>query len=226
MLSGLFFAADLAVWHQSIELTTVANATLLANFAPIFVVFGSWLLWRKPIRLQFLAALAVVLGGVSLLAQASFATNPTQLLGDALGLLTAVFYGGYILSVAQLRTTYSTPWVSLGSSLFGAIALSLVTGVSGEVWWPSSVAGWGALVGLALVSQVGGQSLITYALAHLPTTFSSVGLMFQPAIATLLAWGLLGENLSLIQGLGAVLVLIGITWARVTSQESNNQDST
>ena len=60
MLSELFFAADLAVWHQSIELTTVSNATLLANFAPIFVVLGSWLLWRKPVTLRFVAALVVV----------------------------------------------------------------------------------------------------------------------------------------------------------------------
>ena len=219
MLSGLFFAADLAVWHQSIEFTTVANATLLANFAPIFVVLGSWVLWRKPVKLRFLAALMVVLLGMSLLAQASLAVSSTQLLGDALGVLTAVFYGGYILSVAQLRATYSTAWVALGSSVFGAIALGMVTLLTGEAWWPSSSAGWGTLLGLALVSQVCGQSLITYALAHLPATFSSVGLMLQPAIAMLLAWGLLGEALSPIQGAGAVLVLIGITWARVTSQD-------
>src|SRR5262245_14598683 len=35
--AGFFFAGDLAVWHWSIVLTSVANATLLANVAPIFV---------------------------------------------------------------------------------------------------------------------------------------------------------------------------------------------
>src|SRR5262245_26478503 len=34
--AGLFFAGDLAVWHWSIVLTSIANATLLANIAPIF----------------------------------------------------------------------------------------------------------------------------------------------------------------------------------------------
>ena len=34
-LAGLFFAGDLAFWHWAIQFTSVANATLLANFAPI-----------------------------------------------------------------------------------------------------------------------------------------------------------------------------------------------
>src|SRR5690348_15984166 len=44
-LAGLFFSGDLAAWHTSIELTSVANATLLANAAPIFVVTAMWLLF-------------------------------------------------------------------------------------------------------------------------------------------------------------------------------------
>ena len=35
LLAGLFFAGDLAVWHWSIRFTSVANATLLANFTPV-----------------------------------------------------------------------------------------------------------------------------------------------------------------------------------------------
>ena len=40
-LSGLFFALDLAAWHSSLGYTSVANATLLANNAPIFVALGA-----------------------------------------------------------------------------------------------------------------------------------------------------------------------------------------
>ncbi len=48
-LAGVFFAADLALWHWSIHLTTVANATLFSNFAPIFVTAGAWLFLRERI---------------------------------------------------------------------------------------------------------------------------------------------------------------------------------
>src|SRR5580692_6910653 len=36
-LAGFCFAGDLASWHWSIRLTSVANSTLLANMAPLFV---------------------------------------------------------------------------------------------------------------------------------------------------------------------------------------------
>ncbi len=225
IFSGLFFAADLAVWHWSIQLTTVANATLFANFAPIFVVLGGWLLWRRRVSRKFMGAIAVVIVGMSFLARASLVVSSQQLFGDALGLLTAVFYGGYILSVAQLRSRYPTHVVALGSSLVGAIALGVISLGTGESLFPTTALGWLNLVGLALVSQVLGQSLITQALAHLPPTFSSVGLMLQPAIATFLAWGLFNEALSAIQGLGAVIVLTGITWAHRLSIADSKKNS-
>ena len=75
---------------------------------------------------------------------------------------------------------------------------------------PLTGGGWGKLIGLALVSQVVGQSLIAYAMAHLPATFSSVGLLFQPVMAALFAWILLGETLGWIAIAGAMTVLIGI----------------
>src|SRR5256885_29268 len=40
-IAGLFFAGDLSLWHWSLQITTVANSTLLTNFAPIFVTIGA-----------------------------------------------------------------------------------------------------------------------------------------------------------------------------------------
>jgi drug/metabolite transporter (DMT)-like permease len=73
--------------------------------------------------------------------------------------------------------------------------------------------GWVKLLGLALISQAAGQSLIAYAMAHLPSTFSSVGLLFQPVMAALFAWVLLGETLGSVEIAGGVAVLVGIAVA-------------
>ena len=70
--AGLFFAGDLAVWHWSIVLTSVANSTLLANLAPIFVTLAVWVLFRRQPTLAFLAGLATALTGVVLLIGADF----------------------------------------------------------------------------------------------------------------------------------------------------------
>ena len=69
------------------------------------------------------------------------------------------------------------------------------------------------LLGVAFVTQVGGQSLITYALADLPAAFSSVGLLLQPVAGAVLAWAILGEAFGWRQALGGAIVLTGLVLA-------------
>lgn len=216
VISGASFAADLAVWHWSIQLTSVANATLLVNFAPIFVVLGSWLLWRQRFSLSFFGALVLVLVGASLLVNASLQIDAQHLWGDALGLLAAVFYAGYLLSIARLRIQFATPVVSFWTSLVGGGLLLLIALATGEQVLPITLQGWLVLIALAVISQILGQSLIIYALAHLPAAFSSLSLLLQPVVAALLAWAFFKEALGLWQGVGGMIVLLGIVLARRT----------
>ena len=208
--SGLFFAGDLAVWHWSLVLTSVANSTLLANLAPIFVALAAWLLFRQQVQKKFLIGLAVAVTGMTVLIGGDFQLQGKELIGDALGVVTAMFYAGYQLTVTKLRSRVATSTIMAWSSLITAIVLLPLALVSGEQLLPVSDMGWIKLVALALISQVAGQSLIAYAMAHLPATFSSVGLLFQPIMATLFAWVILGESVSLLQLAGGITVLIGI----------------
>ena len=57
-LGGLFFAADLAAWHEGILRTKLANATLFGNFASfLFAIYGFVLLRALPRPVQGLALL-------------------------------------------------------------------------------------------------------------------------------------------------------------------------
>src|SRR5206468_4640461 len=85
--------------------------------------------------------------------------------------------------------------------------------LSGETLTVADLRGWAVLLGLALLSHVGGQTLIAYALGHLPASFSALTLLWQPVMAALLAWGLLHEPLSVLQGIGGSIVLVGIAIA-------------
>jgi drug/metabolite transporter (DMT)-like permease len=80
--------------------------------------------------------------------------------------------------------------------------------------WPVTLAGWGVLAALALVTQVGGQTLIAYGLGHLPAHVSALGLMFQPVVAAAAAWVLFGERLSGLQFTGAAIILVGVWLAK------------
>ena len=224
IIAGLCFAGDLAAWHVSIMYTTVANSTLEANFAPIFVTLGAWLLFRQRVSRLFVLALAVTLGGAALLIGPNFAAFSGHdagtaaagraLLGDALGILTALFYAGYMLALKSATESTRTARIMAISTSVAALALLPYAWLTADVFLPQSGGGWLVLVGLALVPHVAGQSLIAYGFARLPAAFSSVSLLLQPVLAALYAWVLLGEGMGPVQMAGGLIVLAGIYLAK------------
>ncbi len=212
-LAGALFATDLALWHLSILFTSVANSTLLANFAPLFVTLGARFIFGEKIRPLFVAGLVCALAGAALLVGASFQTDARHLLGDALAVAAAIFYGGYMLAIKSLRARFSSVTVMSWSGLFCAPVLGVIAWLSGEKLLAATPHGWLLLVGLALVSQVVGQTLIAYGFAHLKASFASLTLLFQPAMAALFAWGMLGERPRPLAWAGALVILLGIALA-------------
>jgi drug/metabolite transporter (DMT)-like permease len=213
-LAGLFFAGDLGVWHLSIFYTSVANSTLESNLAPIFVTLGAWVLWRERVTRLFLGALAVTLVGAALLIGPNANLGGKTLLGDALGVLTAVFYAGYMLCLKSATGATSTARIMAIGTTVAAIALLPYALLTADAMLPQDARGWMVLAGLALVSQVAGQSLIAYGFAHLPASFSSVSLLLQPVLAAVYAWAILGEGMGAVQMAGGAIVLAGIWLAR------------
>ena len=214
ILVGLLFAGDLSFWHWSINLTSVANSTVLANAAPIFVTLAAFVMFKERFSRLFVIGLVCAIAGIILLMGDSLNLGGTNLLGDSLGVITAMFYAAYILAVGKLREEFSTATVMAWSGAVSSVVLLVVTWVSGESFMATSMFGWLMLLGLALFSHAGGQSLIAYSLAHLPAAMGSVGLLSQPVLAALMAWILFGEALGALQMLGGFAILAGIYLAR------------
>jgi drug/metabolite transporter (DMT)-like permease len=103
------------------------------------------------------------------------------------------------------------------TSCVTAAALLPIALLSGDAMLPASAQGWAVLLGLALVSHAAGQGLIALALAHLPASLSSLSLLIEPLMAAIFAWVLLGEPISIRQGIGGAVILAGIALARRAS---------
>ena len=217
-LAGVCFALDLCFWHASIALTSVANATLLANLTPIFVVLFYWAVMRQRPTLRFSVGAALALAGAAGLALSSrppagsLAGN--LLLGDAYGVITAVAYAGYLLAVERARTTGGALQVTLASTAVATLVTGAVALFFGENFWPASGTGWAVLLGLALLVHVLGQGGIIWALGQLPASLSSVVILIQPVVAAGLGWLWLGEGLGPLDAVCAALVLGGVLICR------------
>lgn len=213
-LAGAFFAGDLMVWHWSINLTSVANSTVLANLSPVWVVIGAWMLFRERFTPLFIAGLVLALAGVIVLMGESLVVSATTFAGDALGFVTAWFYAGYLLTVSRVRQRVSTA----ATMAWGGLAASVILYAVALPWegnvWPETTRGWAVAFGLAGITQVFGQMLIALSLAHVPAGFGSMVLLLQPAVAALIAWFLFSEPLSAWQALGGAAILGGLYLAR------------
>jgi drug/metabolite transporter (DMT)-like permease len=214
LLAGLLFTGDLFFWHLAILGTTVANATFLATTAPIWVAVGAWLVLSEAVSGRTLIGLAFcLLGGFALVGE-SYGFAPQRLFGDLYGVATAFFFGSYVLAVRAARARHGAAEVMFVSTAVTCACLFVIALVFEPRILPQSVSGAGALLALAVISQVGGQGLVAVALGALPATFSSLVIFLEAIAAAAFGWLLLNEPLGLAQLLGGVLILFGIWVAR------------
>ncbi len=118
-----------------------------------------------------------------------------------------------VMSVARERATASS--LAFASSLLSTLTLLPIVPLAGEKLFPSAVSDWAWLIGLALISQVFGQTAIAHALGRIPPAQAAVGLLVQPVSAAVFAWVLFGESMSGLQLFGGALVLASITAVRL-----------
>ncbi len=214
LVSGIFFALDLICWHWSIKLTTVSKATFLSNLAPIVVIIFSLIFLKERFsKFFYLAALLSMVGMLMLLGE-SFKFNKSQFIGDLLGVLTAVWYGSYIVTISQLRKKYNSTSIMFLSGIVTAIILLIVSILFEHNLIPQSLFTITIIFLLGFICQFMGQSFITYSLAYLSASLSSLCLLIQPIAATVLAYFFFQEKLTTIQFFGSALILIGIYIAR------------
>ncbi|TGD94970.1 DMT family transporter [Methylobacterium nonmethylotrophicum] len=216
LLAGLVFSGDLLFWHLAILGTTVANATFFATTAPVFVVLFAWLgLRRRPAGRTLIGLLVCLVGGATLVGQ-SVQVDPARLSGDRDGVITAVFFALYFLTVerARARGLGAARVTFVASCITALVLLGAVALLETRPILPQTPGAAAGLLALALVSHAGGQGLLSVALGRLPAGFSSLVIFLEAVAAAILAWILLGEALGPLQVLGGGLILAGIATAR------------
>jgi drug/metabolite transporter (DMT)-like permease len=209
-LGGLFFALDLALYNTSILKTSAANATLLGNNTPIVVGLLSWLVLRKRPAAAFWLGLVMALAGTVVILWSDLGKHMRFGMGDVMALGAAGCFAVYLLATERVRTSTSTLGFLRLAMISSTVALFVINWVMGiSLRLPQGRTLW-AVLGLGLVTQLGGYLALTYALGHLPATITSVSLLAQGPLTAAMAAILLGEPLSWAQILGGTLVLSGV----------------
>jgi drug/metabolite transporter (DMT)-like permease len=210
VLCGIIFACDIAVWNVSILLTKAAISTLIANLAPVWVGIGAILfLKEKPGRIFWIGT-AIALTGVAVIVGIDKIYNSRLNAGHFLAMLASLFYAFYLLIMRKGRLHLDTVTFTTISMLTSSVILFLIAFFTGSQLSGFSLQSWESLIGLGLISQLGGWLAINYAMGYISATFASVSLLSQSVFTALIAIPVLGEKLTTIEISGAAIVLSGI----------------
>lgn len=212
--AGIFLALDLIFWNISFHLTTVANANLLASLVPFTIIPVSYFLYRKKISKIFFIGLMITLSGVIILMSGKFNPSILNFKGDVLAFLTSIFYALFLLTVSNVRKRVKAVTIMFISGFGGSLVLFIAMFFIEGVHYPKTIEDFLPLIGLAVMSQILGQGLLSYCIGKIDIIFSSILILSQPIIAALYSYFIFGENLTIQEIIGIIIVLTGIFFSK------------
>ena len=213
LASGACFGTDLAFWHTSIVETSVGLATLLVNLTPLHLGVYAVVVRRERLPLGFAAGALLALTGMGILLGVPVPGSGSLLRGPGFAIIASLFYAGYLLLMSEARREIDAAPALFLMTIASAGVLGAVALAQGAPFAGFPAHSWAAMLGCALLTQVGGVLGVVWLLRHLPPTYASVAFLAQPVAAAAIAWALLGEPIGAFQALGGAIVLCGIALA-------------
>ncbi len=224
-LSGLFLGIHFATWISSLNFTSVASSVLLVNTHPVMVfLISRFVLKEGGSKREFLFVLVTVVGS-SILSWGDIGRGSNVLLGDILAVIGAFAVGAYMVLGRIVRQRMGVAKYTLIVYGTSSLTLLLMSSAAGLSFYPYPLREFLLFFGLAFVCTILGHSIYSWALKYVPSTFLSVTVLIEPVAAGIMAFFLFGEIPSLLNGIGACIILYGIYGYSKASAELESIDS-
>ncbi len=202
-MGAVGYAGQAFSYFTALTLASAGLVALLLYLYPALVALLSRVVLRQTLTGPQLAAVAVALAGSVLTIGRAGDGRP---LGILFGILAAVIYAAYILAGSRLPRDL-TPTASAAVVTSAAAAVyAVVAGVRG-VRLPATLAGWAAVLAIAIVCTVLAIALFFAGLERVGPVRASVYSTVEPACTLALAAVFLGEPVTLPRAAGGALIL-------------------
>ena len=226
VLGAIFFSLDLWFWHRSIIYVGPGLSTLLANFQILILPFLALIFFnQKTQRIQIFSIFLGLLGLFLITGQSWDIAGNNYKLGVLFGLLTAISYAGYIISMKRIDHNavinsdpiFNLLFVSLISAgllfLFSIIEqVPLEIKSSSELIW---------MICYGLFSHVIGWFFILNGLQKISAVTAGIILLTQPILSYVWDFIIFKKVILPIEYFGIVSVLL----AMIITIKSENQKS-
>lgn len=210
LLSGSILATHYVLWFESLHYTSVASSVMLVTLQPLFAIVGCYFLFNERYSFKALGGCALALVGCAIISWGDFAVSWRAFLGDAMAFLAAGVIAAYFLVGQGIRKNLSAITYSVLGYSSGTFFLGLYCLATGASFTGYSTSTWLDFLGLAFISTILGQVIFNWLLKWLSATVISMSILGEPIGTCILGYIFLGETLNLQQGIGMLLILLGI----------------
>lgn len=208
---GVMFGISMIIGFAAVLHTSIANATLIGNTMPVLVVVIAKFVYHEHVRIRQIVAAVVAVFGVVVVVIGAGKTADASLVGDTLAIANVGLWTAYFLRMKRLRDRGLHSWALLAcvSTIASLVAIPPCLVVSDDL---GAVAGrdWLYVAGMVIGPGLLGHGLMTWASRHLRLTVSSLLTLASPVVSGVGAWLWLGQSMSLVQVLGAAVVLVAL----------------
>lgn len=226
ILSGIFLALHFASWISSIKYTSITSSTVLVNTQPVFVVLGSYLIYREKSSLRSILSILAAIAGSVVISLGDSSMGSNVLYGDFLAVVGALTVAAYMLIGRYARRNLSVTgytFIVYATCTLTLVAMSIATSTPLTGYPARELA---IFLALAVVCTLLGHSIFNWGLGHVKSTFVSTAILGEPVLATIFAIILLGELPTPARLIGGIIVIGGIySFTMAEAAESENSET-
>jgi len=215
----LFFLAT-SSGYASFQKTSIANAMLISQLAPIIIMFSAPFLFRESLEWRRVVLALIALGGAAFVVFGGSTIESGSLIGDGLAVINCITWAGYLLIVKRRRDEGVMLWAFLAPVMFWAALFSVLFGVL--IRQSLSVSGlfnWTMIMSLAVISIVA-HGLLTWAQQRLDAAVASLFLLAMPVVSAAAAWIVFNEVLAITQIVGGFIVISALVAVSLLSNKN------
>jgi len=210
VVSGFFLSLHFILWIASLDYTSVASSVVLVSTSPIFVGLGARLFIHEPPSRLLKIAITLAVGGAAVIGWGDMRLGGTALQGDLMAIGGAIMAAGYLLSGRRVRQEVPLSGYALMTYGTATILLLIVCLAMGQPLGGFSLPDYVWLILLSVGPQLIGHTSLNWALEYLQASVVSIVTLGEPIGATILAYIIFGEALTLTKAVGGAIILVGI----------------
>lgn len=210
VLSGAMLALHFLLWMGSLKYTSVASSTMIMALEPVFIMLGVYFLYKEKTAVSAILGLSIAIGGVVFIGWGDIGISADNLKGDLLSVGGTIAVAVHMLIGQKLVVRMPSYLYSLIVFLSAAGVFAIYNLIMGISFFNYPANEWGIFLLLAVVPTVFGHILFNWLLQYVSATTVSMNILGEPVGASILAYLLLGEQLTALQWAGGLLVMFGL----------------